>query len=208
MEKRGKFIVFDGPDGCGKGTQVMRLASYIFNKDKSNSIFVTREPYRSRYYQEIRRMLRESADPKENAETFARLFVEDRKVHAGLIERHLRDGDFVISDRYKYSTLAYQQTQGIQLTKLIEMHEGILVPDLVFLIDVPAEIAVERLAKDTGREYKEVFEKLEFQKKLRKNFLALPKQLPNDRIVVIDGTGSVPEVFDAIRSEMDRILTA
>lgn len=208
MEIRGKFIVFDGLDGCGKGTQIMRLAGYIFNKDKSNSVFVTREPYRSKYYKEIRRILKESEDPRENADTLAHLFVEDRKVHAGLIERHLRDGDFVISDRYKYSTLAYQQTQGIQLKKLIEMHEGILIPDLVLLIDVPAEIAVERLARDSGREYKEVFEKLEFQEKLRKNFLALPGQLPKERITVIDGTGSVSEVFDAIRSEMDKVLSA
>ncbi len=208
METRGKFIVFDGLDGCGKGTQLARLTRYIFNKDKSNSVFLTREPYRSKYYTEIRRILKESADPKENAELLAHLFVEDRKVHAGLIERHLREGDYVVCDRYKYSTLAYQQTQGIKLEKLIKMHEGILVPDLTLIIDVPAEIAMERLAKDAGREYKEVFEKLEFQGKLRKNYLALPKQLPDERIVVIDGSGSASEVFDAVRSEFDKLIAA
>lgn len=208
MEVRGKFFAIDAPDGSGKGTQVMRLATYLFNKDKSNNVFVTREPYRSKYYQEIRRILKESGDPKENAETLAHLFVEDRKVHVGLIERHLRDGDFVISDRFKYSTLAYQQTQGIPLLKLIEMHKGIMVPDLTVILDVPANIAMGRLARDSGREYKEVFEKLEFQEKLRKNYLNLPKQLPGERIVVIDGSGSAAEVFDSIRKEVDKVLTA
>lgn len=208
METRGKFIVFDGLDGCGKGTQIMRLAAYIFNKDKSNNVFVTREPYRSKYYKEIRRILKESANPKENAETLAHLFVEDRKVHAALIERHLRDGDFVISDRYKYSTLAYQQTQGIPLNRLIKMHEGILVPDLVLFIDVPADVALERLAKDSGREYKEVFEQLDFQKELRGNFLELPKKLPEERIAVIDGSRGVVDVFASIREEFDKLLTA
>lgn len=206
--RRGKFFVLDGLDGSGKGTQVIRLASHLFNKDKMNHVFLTREPYRSKYYQEIRRILKESSDPSQNAEELARLFVEDRKVHAGLIERHLMDENFVVSDRYKYSTLAYQQTQGIPLADLIKMHEGILVPDLAIIIDVPAEVALERLARDAGREYKEVFEKLDFQEKLRRNFLALPGQLPKERIVVIDGTGTVQEVFEAIRAEVDKVLTA
>jgi len=207
-KKRGKFIVFDGLDGCGKGSQLLRLHSYLFTKDKRNHVVATREPYNSEYYDEIRRILKESNDPRENAELLAELFVKDRKVHVRFIESLLREGFHVGCDRYKYSTLAYQQTQGISLEKLIKMHEGILVPDLVIFIDVPAEVAMKRLADDEGREYKEVFEKLEFQEQLRKNFLALPGQLPQENIVVIDGSRSFDEVFASVKKEVDKLLAA
>ena len=51
---KGKFIVIDGLDGSGKGTQVKLIANYFFDSDKKNHIFLTREPYNSEYYEEIR----------------------------------------------------------------------------------------------------------------------------------------------------------
>jgi len=206
--KRGKFIVFDGLDGCGKGSQLLRLHSYLFTKDKRNHVVATRNPYNSEYYDEIRRILKESSNPQENAELLADLFVKDRKVHARLVEFFLQEGFHVGCDRYKYSTLTYQQTQGIPLGRLVEMHKGVLVPDLAIILDVPAEVAMKRLAADEGREYKEVFEKLEFQEKLRSNFLALPDQLSGENLVVINGNRSFDEVFKAIRVEVDKVLAA
>lgn len=197
--KRGMFFVIDGIDGCGKGMQVKLLADYLFDRDQKNSVFLTREPYNSRYYEEIRRLLREGIDPKDNAEFLADLFVRDRKFHVGLIKVVLRDGIHVVCDRYKYSTLAYQQAQGVPLENLLELHKGILIPDLAIILDVPADIALERLAKDGNRSYKEVFERKDFQEKLRWNFLALPAVLPDGKIVVINGNRPVAEVFEAIK---------
>jgi dTMP kinase len=205
---RGKFIVLDGVDGCGKGTQAELLAAYIFNKSKDNHPWLTREPYRSRYYQEIRRLLKSGVDPKANALRLARLFVADRRIHARIILRNLQEGHPVVSDRYKYSTLAYQQAQGISLQKLIAMHRGILVPDLTIILDVPIRIALRRIKKDikSGKRYKEVFEQKEFQEQLRKNMLALPRKLPKEKIVIINGNQSKEKVFAAIRREVDKIL--
>ena len=203
---RGKFIVFDGLDGAGKGVQAKKLHNYLFDKDKKNHVLLTREPYYSEYYEEIRRILKETKNPKDNAERLAELFVADRKEHVRVLERDLADGNQVVCDRYKYSTLAYQQTQGVPLGQLIKMHEGVLVPDLVLIVDVPAEVAMKRIAEDAGREYKEVFEDLEFQEQLRKNFLALPAQLPNERIIVVDGNRSVKEVFEDVKKEADKLL--
>ncbi len=79
--KRGKFIVIDGIDGSGKGSIAKMLAQYIFEKSKANHVFLTREPYHSQYLAEIRQILKQSTDPKANAEKLAELFVNDRKDH-------------------------------------------------------------------------------------------------------------------------------
>lgn len=123
--KIGKFITIDGVDGCGKGTQLELLTNYLFKNNKKNSVFLTREPFSA---EKIRQLLKKNtADPKDNAETLMNLFIEDRCVHAKIIENLLKHNVYVVCDRYKYSTLAYQQAQGIFLQKLLKIHEGILI---------------------------------------------------------------------------------
>lgn len=192
-------MVIDGLDGCGKGTQVKLLAEFIFDSDKKNHVFLTREPYNSEYYAQIRRLLKEGINPEDNAELLTDLFVKDRKIHSELIEDFLNRGVYVVCDRYKYSTLAYQQTQGMPLEKLLEMHREVLIPDLTIIIDLPAEIVLERIVKDNQRSHKEVFEQKGFQEELRRNFLALPAILPDEKIVVIDGDKPKDEVFESIK---------
>lgn len=199
MDKKGKFIVLDGIDGCGKGTQIKLLANYLFDRDKKNHIFLTREPYNSEYHTEIRKLLKEGINPKDNAELLAEFFVKDRKVHVELIGKLLESGIDVVCDRYKYSTLSYQQAQGIYLEKLLEMHKGVLIPDLAIIVDVPAEIALKRIAEDSNRPHKEVFEQKDFQEELRRNFLNLPAALPDENIIVIDGNKPITEVFELIK---------
>ena len=204
MNKKGKFIVLDGIDGCGKGTILKKIAAYLFNKEKTSHVLLTREPYISEYNAEIRRMMKENVDPYDNANVFADLFVKDRKVHADWIQKELVAGHHVVCDRYKYSTLAYQQTQGISLEKLIEMHEGVLIPDLAIIVDVPVEEAIRRADKDKNRNFKEVFERQEFQEKLRTNYLTLLKDLPKENIVILRGVSS-DIIFEQIKIEIDKI---
>ncbi len=204
--KKGKFIVLDGIDGCGKGTQVKLLANHLFNGDKKNHIFLTREPYNSEYYAKIRQLLKEGINPKDDAEVLTELFVKDRRVHAELIGDFLSCGIHVICDRYKYATLVYQKIQGISFEKLLEMHKGVLAPDLALIIDVPADVALERVEKDGNRSHKEVFEQKDFQEKLRRNFLALPAALPDEKIVVIDGNKPVGEVFEDVKKAVTPLL--
>ena len=203
--KRGLFITFEGIDGCGKSTQVWKLAKYISNLSKYNHVLVTREPYRN---QDIRKILQEDSDPYSQGRKLARMFVTDREVHSvELIIPSIETGCHTLSDRNDLSTLAYQQTQGVPLQELINMHQGIIKPDLTFIVDVPAEIAIERMKKDNERNVEQKFEKQkEFIEKLRQNYLDLPKQLPGRRIAIIDGTPSVENIFEKqIKPTFDKI---
>lgn len=206
MKNRGKFIVLDGIDGSGKGTLTKLLVGYLFDLNKRNHILLTREPYNSEFHDEIRKLLKEGASPKDNAELLTELFVKDRVIHAKLIGDLLDEGVHIICDRYKYSTLAYQQTQGVSLDKLLQLHEGILIPDLTMIIDVPVDVALARISQDVNRGHLEVFERKNFQEKLRQNFLTLPNILPDKNIVIIDGNRLIEEVFESVKREVNKIL--
>lgn len=199
---KGYFIVFEGIDGCGKTTQLLLLAKYIINKDKYASVCITREPYKSR---EVRKILKRNENPYKEAEKLAKLFVKDRKEHIReVILPSLKKGINVLCDRYKLSTLVYQSTQGIQIQKLINMHKNMPVPDITFIIDLPADLARKRMKKE-GRKMEQKFEKsIEFQELLRKAYLKMPKILRNEKIFIIDGTKNPEEVFDAIKEIYDR----
>ncbi len=198
---KGKFIVLEGIDGCGKSTQVLSIIRYFLKKSKYNHVLVTREPYKER---DIRKILRTDDNPYTQAENLAELFISDRKEHIiELIEPALNKGVHVVSDRYKYSTTVYQSAQGLPLQELIDKHKDMPTPDLVLIFDVPVEVAIERMSKDKRKEHK--FESsLEFQKKLRESYLKLPEIFPEENIVVIDGTKTVGEVSEEARKILDK----
>jgi len=201
------FIVIDGMDGTGKSEILMMLHNYLFSKDKSFRILTTREPTNSTYGKEIREILAREKDPKANAEKILNLFVRDREEHVDkIISPFLKnaEGDevnIVLCDRYYYSTIAFQETQGIELDILIEKNKKFLKPNIAFILDVKPEIALERIKK---RE-KEKFEQLEFMNALRDKFLELPKVL-DDNIKIIDASEEIGKVFEQIKTEVDKIL--
>jgi dTMP kinase len=195
MERRGLFITFEGIDGCGKSTQAKMLADYLFNLNKYNHVLKTREPYKC---QDIRKILQADSNPYSQGEKLARLFVKDRKEHLEKIIRpSLHQGIHVILDRYDCSTLAYQQTQGVPFKKLLDMHKGLIIPDVTFIIDVPAELAVKRIKKDSIRQEEQKFEKnLEFMQELRTNYLDIPNKIPNRNFIIIDARSGIDEIFE------------
>jgi len=195
------FIVFDGLDGSGKGEMIKRLEKYLVGK--GSKVFVTREPTDGEYGKEIKKILREETDPKAGAEKCLTWFVEDRREHlAKEIEPALKEG-VVICDRYYYSTIAFQHTQGIDIEKVVYENINFRTPDLVFILDLPASVALERVHK--RGEDKEKFEELEFMKELRENFLKLKDEL-DDPIKVIDASKSILDVFEQIKKEVDKVI--
>jgi dTMP kinase len=191
---RGLFIAFEGIDGCGKSTQVAKLAKHLLELDKHNHVLITRNPYKNT---NIRAILRSEDNPYSQAEKLAKLFTDDRRQHfEELILPNIINNVNIITDRFSFSTLAYQHTQGMKLKKLIGMHRGIKIPDIIFIIDVPAEVAINRMKNDKIRKTEQKFEKnKQFIEKLRKNYLNLAK-LPNHNVIIVNGIGSSEEIFE------------
>ena len=200
-EKRGLFVVLEGIDGAGTSTQLPLLDSYIKRRSKYNDVLGTHEPRRNK---EIERRLSGDKDAFSEGLEMAELYILDRAEHTRkLINPVLDVGVFVLCDRYKMSTCAYQWTQGVELNKLFEMHKGlgILTPDITFYLDVDFGTAGERIQK--RGEPKEKFEQEEFMKKLIENYRVLVQNYPQEfgRVVVINGAKSVYEVSMDIREE-------
>ena len=193
------FIVFEGIDGCGKSTQVWELSRYLSSLNKYTHCLVTREPYKER---EIRKILRQEENPESQKEQLTELFVKDRQEHIDeLILPFLNKGITIISDRYKYATIAYQGAQGQDIQGLINLHESMPIPDFIFIIDTPTETAVERMKKDSIRETEHKFEKdKSFLEKVRNNYHKLKELLPKENIIMIDGTKSIEEISEKIKT--------
>lgn len=204
-DKRGIFIAFEGIDGCGKSTQIRKFVDYLFNKDKHHHIILTREPYKDT---NIRKILREDKDPLSKADEIANLYVEDRKKHVEeVIIPNLEKGNFVVSDRYKLSTMTYQTAQGLSMIDLLKRHSGMPIPDATFVVDLSAVECARRMKKDSerdsGKEHK--FEAdLNFLENVRKNYFKAKEMLPEEKIFIIDGNRDIDEITKEIISIFEK----
>ena len=122
-----------------------------------------------------------------------------------LIKPKLEEGFTVITDRFFLSTLAYQgYGRGLDIDLLKELNEKVLegvYPDLTFLVDIPVEIALERLErsrKDLSR-----FEKKEFLQRVREGFLKLAGEYKN--VHILDGRKSVYELLGEVIKAFDKL---
>jgi dTMP kinase len=205
--KKGVFIAFEGIDGCGKSTQIRNFVEYLFNLDKHNHVILTRNPYKN---VNIRKILREDTDPMSKSELLADLYIEDRRLQVDeVVNPNLKQGHFVVTDRYKLSTITYQNAQGIDMNDLIKKHQGMPVPDITFVIDVPASESSIRMKKDIlrnpAKEHK--FEaNLDFLEKVRKNYFKARDLLVDEKIFIIDGTRDIVTIFDEIKEIFDKEL--
>lgn len=189
----GKFIVAEGLDGSGKNAQIDLLVDFL--KQKRKEVIITKEPtIESEAGRRIKQALRKEIvlEPLE----LQKLYVQDRKEHLeNKVIPALKQGIFIVSSRYAFSTFAYGYSDGLDVDLLIKMNNNFLLPDLTLVIDVSPESCMERIE---GRgEQKELFEKLEKLKKVNEIYKKIPNMF--DNVIMINGEGPILEVFEDIR---------
>jgi dTMP kinase len=187
---RGRFITFEGGEGTGKTTQAAALAQRL--RSMGIGVVLTREPGGSPGAEIIRHVILSGVAKPLGPEAEAILFAAARDDHVTTtIEPALARGRWVVSDRFADSTKVYQGALGrvdpLLIGGLHRVTIGTLTPDLTFILDLPAEIGLQRAAARRGGHSVDRFEgeSLEFHEKLRDAYLRLAAGEPN-RCVLID----------------------
>lgn len=208
----GRFLSFEGGEGCGKSTQVGRLVAAL--AERGIEVVRTREPGGTWLSEEIRRLIKDQSEEAPCDRTELLLFLAARaQLVRNVIRPALAAGRWVVSDRFSDSTLAYQgYGRGLPLDRLREMNDfacGGLKPDLTFLLDVSPETALSRRrAREASTRTRA--DRIEcagdgFHARLRAGFLELAKA-ESDRFVTIDANGPVDEVWERVWMSMRRFL--
>ena len=207
---KGKFITFEGGEGCGKSTQVRRLAAAL--EGEGVKVLLTREPGGTWLSEEIRRLIKDQATDAPCDRSELLLFLAARaQLVRNVIRPALEEGTWVVSDRFSDSTMAYQgYGRGLPLGLLREMNAFAcedLKPDLTLFLDVTPETSAARRAQREAATHTEA-DRIEragdgFHARLRKGFAELAKANP-ERILTIDANGTVDEVWEEIWKSMRR----
>lgn len=202
MTRRGLFLVLEGGEGCGKSTQVPRLAQRL--RDAGRDVLVTFEPGATARGARLRQLLLDDhSDLDPRAELL--LIAADRAQHvAEVVAPALARGTDVVSDRFAPSTLVYQGVaRGLgvdEVAAVSRFASGGLEPDLVVVIDVPDAVAEARAGTFPDR--------LEaagadFHRTVRAAYRDLA---PAHGWVVVDGTGTPDEVEAEIWKAVEGFL--
>lgn len=187
-----RYVALEGGDGSGKSTVASALARRL--EAGGESVVLVREPGGTALGEAIRELLLDSETLDDWAEVF--LFAAQRaELAREVIEPALREGNWVVSDRSYYSSIAYQgRARGLGESEVRAINErGLdgIVPEHVFVLDVEPEAALARQhrADRIGREG------VEFQESVRRAYHDLATGEP-DRVIILEGSMSVEEMVD------------
>ena len=208
----GRFITFEGGEGCGKSTQIRLLAERL--RAAGREVLLTREPGGTALAEKIRSLVREESDDPPNSRAETLLFIASRaQVVENVIRPALASGTWVLCDRFADSTFAYQgYGRGLPLGFLRDANDFAckgLKSDLTLLLEVPPETAAKRMrrreeATGTAADRIELAGD-DFHDRLRRGFRVLAEAEP-ERITVIDASGTEEEVWDLVWKSTKRFL--
>jgi dTMP kinase len=201
---RGRFITFEGGEGSGKSTQIKSLAERL-ERSKVRTL-ITREPGGSPGAEIIRHLVLSGMGKLLGAEAETLLFAAARDDHVRtVIKPALAKGTWVLCDRFADSTQVYQGRLGHVAPELLNAMQrvtiGDLKPNLTFILDVPAEVGLQRAAARRGTGAPDRFESedVKFHQELREGYREIAAAEP-DRCVLIDATADVDTVAAGIWS--------
>lgn len=164
---KGKLITFEGIDQSGKRTQSNLLHNNIVKIGHSSDL-LSFPVYETTIGSEIRKALRQKNYP---VHAMHMLLSANRWEHLDLIKKYLNKNDFLISNRYFHSNLAYGLARGLNKSWLLNLDKGLPKPDLVILLDTNPNVSFSR--KHMQRDN---YENISFLKQVRKIYLDLSKE--------------------------------
>ena len=196
------FIVFEGIDGAGTSTQIKKIV-----ESDPQKFVATAEPTSLPTGKFLRRML--SGEFHVDEKTNAYLFAADRCEHIfgkGGVKELCESGKVVVSDRYFFSSLAYQSVScGLELPMLL--NSPFPLPEYLFFFEINPEISLARV--NARNESKEIYENIEAQKKIAALYEKVISMYESDpakreemKIIRIDATKSIEEIAQIIKSEI------
>jgi dTMP kinase len=204
--REGLFIALEGTDGSGISTQTARLAAWL--RAQGRPVYVTKEPSGGPAGLLLRLALTHRLGDGAaggfrplDEPTMALLFAADRMDHLAVeVLPRLERGVSVVCDRYVLSSYAFQSL-GVEVEWLRALNAHARVPDLTVLIDVPAEVSVERMR---ARGAVERYERPETLAQVRENFhrVAALLQAEGQPLAVVDGTAPIDAVHQAIVAQV------
>jgi dTMP kinase len=206
--RRGRFITFEGIDGCGKTTQFRLLAQWL--RERGKDVVETVEPGGTAIGQQIRRILLDPASAEIQPRTELLLYFASRAQNVDQVIRPAIDsGRIVLCDRFTDSTFVYQGCgRGLDSDVVLDLDRIAcrgLKPDITFLIDIDPETSLARARRRNERigpaESRIDDESAAFHERVRRGYLALAKTEP-ERIIVIDGAASIGDVAQRIRETL------
>ena len=197
---RGRFITFEGVEGCGKSTQMARLRAWM--EEAGLPVRATREPGGTKVGEGIRELLLAPRDEGLDAATELLLYEAARAQHVSeVIRPALEAGVHVLCDRFFDSTTAYQAFgRGLDEEMVLELNRiasGGIVPDLTLLFSVAIEEGLDRARGDSAGDRLEG-ESLAFHRRVQAGFKALAKREPGR--FRMPGEGAIGQVHEEVVS--------
>lgn len=217
---QGKFVVLDGPDGCGKTVQLQLLAEYLTNCGLD--VVKTTDPGGTAIGNQISNLLKYDAKGVMGVNTEVMLFMASRaQLVMEIVKPAIEKDRTVLCDRFISATCAYQGSSGYPADKVIELGKfavGDVWPNLTIIIDIPVEQGLERTGRKpkqkTKINHKDAYQvylfknavvdrfdsrPLVYHRKVRKGFLRLAEYYPGI-VKIVDGSeGNVESVHEKIK---------
>ena len=202
--ERGKFITIDGVEGAGKSTQITFICDYL--KAKGVNVILTREPGGTDVGEKIRTLLLSNSTGKMHADTELMLMFAARNEHIqNKIMPALKQGDWVLSDRFTDASYAYQGGgRGLDVERITQLEQWVLqdfIPDMTLLLDVPVEIGMSRV-ESRGKKDRIELEATDFFNRVRQAYIDRSEQFP-ERIKLIDSSQTVEHTKQQIKVILD-----